>query len=52
MTSYNVPASQADRYRLMATLFDIRANHLDAGHDTAAIDGYIRAIADAEAVAR
>ena len=47
MTTYNIPAAQADRYRLTATLLDIRASHLDAGHDISEIDAYLRAIVDA-----
>jgi hypothetical protein len=48
MTSYNIPSSTADRYRLAATLIDIRANGLDAGHDVSAVEAYLRAIVEAE----
>ena len=51
MTTYNIPTAQADRYRLTALLLDIRAGHLDAGHDVSAIDGYLQAIVDAEVAA-
>ena len=47
MTDYNIPSSQADRYRLAATLIDIRANQLDAGQDTTDVERYLQALVDA-----
>ena len=51
MNTYNIPSSTADRYRLAATLIDIRANGLDVGHDVSAVEAYLQAIVDAEAQA-
>jgi len=44
MTTYNIPSSQADRYRLAATLIDIRSHGLDAGHDVSAVEAYLHTI--------
>lgn len=48
--TYQIPTDEAARYRLTATLLDIRAFQLDAGQDTADVDAYLTAIV--EAVAR
>jgi len=51
MQTYNIPSSQADRYRLAATLIDIRSHGIDAGHDVSAVEAYLQAIVDFEVTA-